>query len=136
MPNAYLFAAIHFLKIKLPSFVLSQASQVPNLPDRFHETANKFIKATEKVQKLTANFDAFLNHTWYFENTGQALLLESMTPEDADTFSWDPTVISWRAFLENFCFGLIKYVLKQGAAQSPPFDVHEFGSTRFQRALL
>lgn len=54
-------------------------------------------------------------HEWKFETTNmQELMSEINCATDGSDFNCDVRVMNWDSYIENYMFGIRKYVLKDG----------------------
>nr|ADI60057.1 fatty acyl-coenzyme A reductase [Euglena gracilis] len=130
------FELSFLLKRRLPATALSLVASLPGASAAVRRQAEQTERLVGKMRKLVDTFQSFVFWAWYFQTESSARLLASLCPEDRETFNWDPRRIGWRAWVENYCYGLVRYVLKQPIGDRPPVAAEELASNRFLRAML
>ncbi|XP_069133714.1 fatty acyl-CoA reductase 1-like isoform X2 [Argopecten irradians] len=78
-----------------------------------------FRKIEDRLRKATATLAYFTNNDWEFRSDNLHMLLASMSPEDKQTFDFDPRNISWPSYIESYCLGIKCYVMKEELAELP-----------------
>lgn len=54
-----------------------------------------------------------------FQTSNYKLVLNSMTENDKKMFNFDPMSINWKKYMENYYFGIKKFVVKEKNLSSP-----------------
>eukprot|EP00668_Euglena_longa_P041482 GGOE01054617.1.p1 GENE.GGOE01054617.1~~GGOE01054617.1.p1 ORF type:complete len:521 (-),score=151.79 GGOE01054617.1:102-1664(-) len=130
------FELTFLLKRRLPVAALSLYSSLPGASATVQQQAEKAGRLLGKMRKLVDTFQSFVSNAWYFQTDNAARLLATLSPEDRETFNWDSRRIGWRAWVENYCYGLVRYVLRQPVGDQPPITAENLASARFLRAML
>lgn len=121
---------------QLPLELVAQYSKLPGVANEKKEKEiARMRKGLARSQLLNETFEPFMTHQWVFDHTHLQQLLDGATDEDRGTFGWDMEAISWRSYVGNYCYGMVKYILKQqpaGKAITPDAN----GSSAFLRAML
>ncbi|XP_060074421.1 fatty acyl-CoA reductase 1-like [Ylistrum balloti] len=78
-----------------------------------------FVKIQERLRKSVASLDYFTSQEWNFNNAGLYKILEVMTPEDKKDFNFDPKMINWAEYMEAYCLGTKRFVMKEELEELP-----------------
>lgn len=70
-------------------------------------------KIQKRIQKNVGQLQFFMTNQWSFNDGNVRRLLNEMSAEDRSVFEIDTTVIRWNEYVENYCLGMRKYLLKQ-----------------------
>eukprot|EP00669_Euglena_mutabilis_P002800 TRINITY_DN1353_c0_g1_i1.p1 TRINITY_DN1353_c0_g1~~TRINITY_DN1353_c0_g1_i1.p1 ORF type:complete len:414 (+),score=100.57 TRINITY_DN1353_c0_g1_i1:249-1490(+) len=125
-----------WLKRRVPAAALSACASLPGVPEATRKQAEQATKLVTKLGKLVDTFHCFAASTWYYETANSANLLALLPESDRETFCFDPLAIGWRAWIHNYCYGLVRYVLKLPVPDRPPVAADELSSARLRRAML
>ncbi|KAK3102487.1 hypothetical protein FSP39_011713 [Pinctada imbricata] len=78
-----------------------------------------FIKIQDRLRKAVGSLDFFTSNEWEFSNDNMYMLLNKMSSEDRKTFNFDPKCIHWPTYMEQYCLGTKKFVLREELAELP-----------------
>ncbi|XP_064601649.1 fatty acyl-CoA reductase 1-like [Liolophura sinensis] len=78
-----------------------------------------FVKVQDRLQKAVKSLDYFTSNQWNFANDNFHMLLNKLSPEDRQIFNFDPRMIQWSLYMENYCLGTKKFVLKEELSELP-----------------
>lgn len=71
-----------------------------------------FTKIYGKLNKALNQLHFFTMRTWNLSHGNYDKLLSTLSEEDRRTFPFDLTSIDWKRYIEIFCMGTKKYLLK------------------------
>lgn len=71
------------------------------------------IRLQNRLWKSVACLEFFTTHEWTFEDGNVRSLYAKMSPSDQEAFNFDVRQIDWPIYLENYCLGVKKFVLKE-----------------------
>ncbi|KAJ8298923.1 hypothetical protein KUTeg_022983 [Tegillarca granosa] len=78
-----------------------------------------FVKIQDRLRKAVASLDFFTSREWNFSTTNMYMLLGKMSEEDRKVFNFDPKCIDWRSYMEYYCLGTKRFVLKEEIEELP-----------------
>ncbi|XP_071955375.1 fatty acyl-CoA reductase 1-like [Antedon mediterranea] len=84
----------------------------------------RMMKIYDKMQKAVATLEFFTTNNWEWTNNNSQLLQTLMTEEDKKTFFLDVRPLHWPTYLENYCIGTKKFVLKENLSDLPAARSH------------
>eukprot|EP01061_Rhynchopus_euleeides_P033390 TRINITY_DN5594_c0_g1_i1.p1 TRINITY_DN5594_c0_g1~~TRINITY_DN5594_c0_g1_i1.p1 ORF type:complete len:583 (+),score=286.93 TRINITY_DN5594_c0_g1_i1:68-1750(+) len=125
------------LKRKLPAQLYYAQSRLPFPGARptAAKNADKLKKATGKAYNLVSQFRAFNNFSWDFMPTNTNSLQDILSPSEAADWHTDVHHISWHVYLANYCYGIMRWVIKEEGIEEPHSN-HMSGSRLYARANL
>ncbi|KAK7098167.1 fatty acyl-CoA reductase 1-like [Littorina saxatilis] len=78
-----------------------------------------FVRIQDRIWKAVATLEFFTTRQWNFRNDNIFMLLSKLSTEDKKTFPFDPRIIDWPNYMENYCLGAKKFVLKEEMSELP-----------------
>ncbi|XP_039267578.1 fatty acyl-CoA reductase 1-like [Styela clava] len=84
----------------------------------------RLTRLTQKVDSALDVLQYFLNHTFKWDNDNTMALLQNMSPEDKETFNFDPRCIDWHEYMKHFTMGTRKHILKDDPESYPAARRH------------
>lgn len=78
-----------------------------------------FVKIQDRLRKAVASLDFFTSREWNFSTTNMYMLLSKMSEEDRKVFNFDPKCVDWRSYMEYYCLGTKRFVLKEEIEELP-----------------
>ncbi|KAK3745977.1 hypothetical protein QZH41_014651, partial [Actinostola sp. cb2023] len=66
-----------------------------------------------KLDKATGVMKAFTMKEWKFTTTNNLKLLDQLTPQDKEDFSFDVRDLDWNCYFESFLVGIKTFLLKE-----------------------
>lgn len=131
-----LYRAQFLIKYKAPAKIYSGFAKV--LGTDFHrQQATKLKSFVTKCQTLNEQIFHFVDNEWIFDTSHSDRLRDqlwkiSMAQDsfssnslEAEKFDFDFTTIDWHVFINYYCWGLSKFVLKESGASSVPPTLRE-----------
>jgi fatty acyl-CoA reductase len=82
------------------------------------------VQIYKKLHRSVDTMNYFTKRSWEWTHENPDILRGAMTPEDIQSFYFDPRPIHWQTYLENFCMGTRKYVLKEDVCNLPTARAH------------
>uniref|UniRef100_A0A6B2KWQ5 Phospholipid/glycerol acyltransferase domain-containing protein n=1 Tax=Arcella intermedia TaxID=1963864 RepID=A0A6B2KWQ5_9EUKA len=125
VPTVRYFHTQFLLKYELPARAYSFFSNVMNSP--FHQKQASKVKNMVSKSKsfVTQDLLHFLENEWIFNTTHsqpiQALLNDSSPKPHTLDFTWSS--IDWHFYLNYFCYGIHKYIMKENVAKPEPHEM-------------
>lgn len=123
-----LYRAQFLLKYKAPAKIYSGFARL--LGTDFHkQQAAKLKSFVTKCQTLNDQLFHFVDNEWIFDTSHSDRLRDQLLKgaaasgrrDDATRFDFDFTTIDWHVFLNYYCWGLSKFVMKEtGIPPVPP----------------
>jgi alcohol-forming fatty acyl-CoA reductase len=65
------------------------------------------------VDKAVEVIGFFTNHQWEFANENVLMLMNKLNTEDLKTFNFNVKKINWSLFIEKYCIGAKRFILKE-----------------------
>ncbi|KAL4225214.1 Fatty acyl-CoA reductase 2 [Mactra antiquata] len=78
-----------------------------------------FVRIQDKLRKAVGSLEYFTSKDWVFSNDNMFMLEECLSPEDRKTFVFNPKTIDWPTYMETYCLGTKRFVLKEEISQLP-----------------
>ncbi|XP_045176166.1 fatty acyl-CoA reductase 1-like [Mercenaria mercenaria] len=78
-----------------------------------------FVRIQGKLQKAVSSLEFFTSKGWTFSNDNMFMLEKALSAEDRKTFTFNPKTIHWPTYMEAFCLGTKRFVLKEELSQLP-----------------
>eukprot|EP01063_Lacrimia_lanifica_P000164 TRINITY_DN1006_c0_g2_i1.p1 TRINITY_DN1006_c0_g2~~TRINITY_DN1006_c0_g2_i1.p1 ORF type:complete len:565 (+),score=259.42 TRINITY_DN1006_c0_g2_i1:114-1808(+) len=129
------FESRYALKRMVPAQLYkAQAKVLQSARPKTYKNACKLVKATDKGYSIVKQFTPFTMLGWDFMPTNFQGLVDQVLPEEAADWDIDPHHISWHVFIANYCYGIMKYIVKEEREQ--PHQNHVSGSHMYARANL
>lgn len=129
-----LYRAQFLLKYEAPAKIYSGIARV--LGTDFHkQQASKLKSFVTKCQTLNDQLFHFVDNEWIFDTSHsdrlrEQLLRHSNNAEEARRFDFDFTTIDWHVFLNYYCWGLSKFVMKESSVPAAPPTLRELRGGR------
>ncbi|KOB76816.1 Uncharacterized protein OBRU01_05165 [Operophtera brumata] len=74
----------------------------------------RLVKVYDKVYKMSNAFSYFALNTWLFVDKNLEGLHNSLSKTDKTIFNFDIAAIDWDEYIQIWCIGIRKYILKDG----------------------
>jgi len=84
----------------------------------------RMVKIYNKLHKAMRILEYFTIRSWEWTHDNSDLLKQDLNPEDQKTFYFDPRALHWPTYMENYCLGTKKYILKEDLAGLPAARAH------------
>ncbi|XP_076471448.1 fatty acyl-CoA reductase 1-like [Babylonia areolata] len=78
-----------------------------------------FVRIQDKLWKAVNTLEYFTCNQWNFRNDNIFMLLNRLSSEDRKTFPFDPRSINWSEYMENYCLGAKRFILKEEISELP-----------------
>eukprot|EP01059_Diplonema_ambulator_P002699 TRINITY_DN12346_c0_g1_i1.p1 TRINITY_DN12346_c0_g1~~TRINITY_DN12346_c0_g1_i1.p1 ORF type:complete len:575 (+),score=245.63 TRINITY_DN12346_c0_g1_i1:62-1726(+) len=126
------------LKRTLPTALYYAQSRLPfpSARPQAVKNADRLKKATERAYSLVKQFRDFTTFSWSYMSSNNAQLVEGLDASEVKEWDIDLHRISWHVYLHYYCYGLVKYVIKDEDIGEEPAKGHESGAALFARAHL
>eukprot|EP01120_Amphizonella_sp_Union-15-10_P010869 TRINITY_DN4505_c0_g1_i6.p1 TRINITY_DN4505_c0_g1~~TRINITY_DN4505_c0_g1_i6.p1 ORF type:complete len:1140 (-),score=214.44 TRINITY_DN4505_c0_g1_i6:109-3528(-) len=112
------YRAQFFLKYQLPSRLYSAFAKM--MRSEFHQKqARRSSNIVERCHMLTKSFRHFIENEWIFQSQNGDKVLASMNPQSLERFNFSNVHLDWHAYLNYFCWGLQKFILKEDDIKPP-----------------
>jgi hypothetical protein len=136
MPNRTLFRAKVLLRRTLPLEAVTLLSHVPGvMTPKQKADLQKLRRTVNRLKSMDSIFASFTTYQWRYSFENTAVLDAGMSPAERSSFSTDVAAINWHAYMQAYCFGLVRYFMKAADSRPAPV-VPESGSVIFNRAAL
>jgi 1-acyl-sn-glycerol-3-phosphate acyltransferase/nucleoside-diphosphate-sugar epimerase len=100
------------MKYKAPAMFYSAFARV--MKSEFHKKQAKKLKGVvERCQTLNKSIRHLVENEWIFDATNSDRLRAHMSAEDFKAFNFDTTSIDWHQYINLYCYGLQRFVLKE-----------------------
>ncbi|XP_003221419.2 fatty acyl-CoA reductase 1 isoform X2 [Anolis carolinensis] len=84
----------------------------------------RMMKLLNRLHKSMAAFEYFASCTWEWSSDNMNVLLNQLNPKDKKLFCFDVRQLHWSEYMENYCLGTKKYLLKEDMAGIPAAKQH------------
>ncbi|OWF43207.1 fatty acyl-CoA reductase 1-like isoform X2 [Mizuhopecten yessoensis] len=84
----------------------------------------RMVKIYNKLHRAMNSLTFFTTHSWEWTYNNLDMLKSQMTPEDKRRFYFDPRVMHWPTYLENYCLGTKKFLLNEDLSGLPAARAH------------
>lgn len=123
IPNQLGYRTQFALKYQAPSAFYSAMSKV--LKSDFHKKqADQLNKVVDRASRMNRAVKPFVSNEWIFSSTAtEELRREFLSERDSQVFDFDCRNIDWHHYINFYCFGLQKYVLKEDVEQPQTRDL-------------
>ncbi|XP_052228168.1 fatty acyl-CoA reductase 1-like isoform X2 [Dreissena polymorpha] len=78
-----------------------------------------FVRLQEKLRKAVSSLEFFTARQWEFSHDNLLMLERLMSPDDKKNFNFNPKSIHWPTYMEAYCLGTKRYVLKEHISALP-----------------
>lgn len=78
-----------------------------------------FVRIQDRLWKAVNTLEYFTSNQWNFRNDNIFMLLNRLSHEDKKTFPFDPRTINWSQYMENYCLGAKRFILKEEISELP-----------------
>ncbi|XP_058046540.1 fatty acyl-CoA reductase 2-like [Ahaetulla prasina] len=82
------------------------------------------LKRLIRMEKAMSLVDYFTRHSWEWSSGHTDMLMKELDPKDKNLFSFDVCQVTWSEYLDNYCLGIKKYLLKEDMAGVPAARQH------------
>lgn len=82
------------------------------------------VKIQKRIDKEVDLIAFFTTNEWKFEDNNVRALLRQMNKTDRDQFRIDTGAIEWDKYMEDYCLGIRKYLIKQNPETIPKARKH------------
>ncbi|KAJ8721380.1 hypothetical protein PYW07_002155 [Mythimna separata] len=104
-PRVFLYNLITFTLQIIPAYLI-------DLWCTFTGRKATQMKLQSKLKKVVDAVKFFLLNEWRFSDNNIRNLLQTMSPEDKETFNFDVKTINWETCFRDYLLGARKYLLK------------------------
>jgi len=84
----------------------------------------RMVKIYKKLHKGMEVLEFFTRTSWDWTHAHMDMLKSVMSPDDQKTFYLDPRSIHWPSYIENYCLGTKRFMLKEPASGLPAARAH------------
>ncbi|KAJ3612459.1 hypothetical protein NHX12_020734 [Muraenolepis orangiensis] len=84
----------------------------------------QMMRIFNRLHKAVGLLEYFSNQDWEWKSENMSMLLNELTLEDRKTFNFDVRQLNWPEYIENYCIGTKKYVLKEEMSDIPVARQH------------
>lgn len=122
--NVFLYPNPHFTSSKFIKNIRLFLEQVmPSyLMDCYFRLMHKkpiFMRIQSKLDKAVGSLEFFTTHQWEWTNDNMFMLQSKMNSFDSRIFNLNCKEIHWPSYIETYCIGAKKYVLKEDLSKMP-----------------
>lgn len=82
------------------------------------------VRTYAKLHKSMEILEYFTTRSWEWMHGHLDTLKSQMSPEDQKTFYFDPRTMHWPTYMQSYCFGTKKFILKEDLAGVPAARAH------------
>lgn len=82
----------------------------------------KFIRLQEKISKAALILEYFATHDWQYAFQNIINIEKEMSETDRKIFNIDVKEIDWEVYMENYCLGIKKYLLKEDMSKLKNYE--------------
>lgn len=82
------------------------------------------VKLQKRIDKEMGLLEYFVTNEWNFEDNNVRALLRQMNKSDRDQFRVDTGAVEWDKYIEEYCLGIRKYLIKQKPETIPKARKH------------
>ena len=82
------------------------------------------VRITQKLKRAADCLEYFTMHEWNFRNENVQALWRSISQADQKAFNFDLTTIHWPTYMQQYCLGSKRYVLKEELSTLPVARKH------------
>jgi hypothetical protein len=105
-----------FLRYSVPSSMLNVLAAVsPNTATK--DRAHQVDRLVFRVRVLIETFRHFVENQWQFSNKNVRACWGVLNAEEQKIFNVDLTEMDWATYTLNYCFGLLRYTLKENLVE-------------------
>uniref|UniRef100_A0A8D0H5B4 Fatty acyl-CoA reductase n=1 Tax=Sphenodon punctatus TaxID=8508 RepID=A0A8D0H5B4_SPHPU len=84
----------------------------------------RMMKIFNRLHKMIMLLEYFSCQSWEWNSDNLTMLINQLSPEDRKLFSIDVRQLHWPEYIENYCLGAKKYVLKEDLSGIPAAKQH------------
>ncbi|XP_038598268.1 fatty acyl-CoA reductase 2 [Tachyglossus aculeatus] len=84
----------------------------------------RMTKLVNRLLKSLSLLEYFINRSWEWSTYNTEMLMGQLTPEDQNLFNFDVRKLDWFEYVENYCIGTKKYLLKEDMSRLPAARQH------------
>jgi fatty acyl-CoA reductase len=84
----------------------------------------RMVRTYAKLHKSMEILEYFTTRSWEWMHGHLDTLKSQMSPEDQKTFYFDPRTMHWPTYMQSYCFGTKKFILKEDLAGVPAARAH------------
>lgn len=114
-PNSLVYNARFFVSYTAPKQLYRAMGTM--LRNRSYLKTSRILgKMEERTHTLNEHFRFFTNYEWIFDAANLddvADRLRAHSPEQCRTFFLDVSEIDWKMYVQYFCYGIQKYIMKE-----------------------
>ena len=96
----------HFIEESIPAFIM-------DLYLRLAYRKPFFVRLQSRIKKAVGTLEFFTSTQWEFTNDNIYKLTEEMNEVDNKIFNIDVRDLHWKSYIEQYCLGTKKYLLKE-----------------------
>ncbi|EKX41704.1 hypothetical protein GUITHDRAFT_55447, partial [Guillardia theta CCMP2712] len=101
--------------VSLPALALGVYSKLSS-SEQVKKKSAMFNKVMKRSRTLAETFHHFVNNEWFYESKNLLAASASMPDRDRSSFPVDPAPINWRQYLDDFSWGLQRFILRDDVA--------------------
>lgn len=79
----------------------------------------RMVQTYQRLHRTMEVMEYLTTRSWQWTHNHMELVRGHMSPEDQKTFNFDPRILHWPTYIENFCYGTKKFLLKEDASGLP-----------------
>jgi fatty acyl-CoA reductase len=84
----------------------------------------RMVRMYAKLHKSMEILEYFTTRSWEWTHSHLDTLKSQMTAEDQKTFYTDPRTLHWPTYIQNYCLGTKKFILKEEQSGVPAARAH------------
>ncbi|XP_030845030.1 LOW QUALITY PROTEIN: fatty acyl-CoA reductase 1 [Strongylocentrotus purpuratus] len=111
------FEYVNLVSAKIPAYIMDCVL-------RLQGKKPQMMKVNSKITKMVHTLKYFTNNTWEWTNQNTIALSAAMSEEDRKVYFTDVRPLHWPTYLEAYCLGTKKYVLKEDMNDIPAARSH------------
>ncbi|KAK8719726.1 hypothetical protein OTU49_013822 [Cherax quadricarinatus] len=82
------------------------------------------VRIAQKLDRAAACLEYFTTHEWCFSNDNVQNLWSTLSEVDQHTFNFALSALHWPTYMEQYCLGTKRYVMKEELATLPSARKH------------
>jgi len=84
----------------------------------------RMVRTYTKLHKSMEILEYFTTRSWEWTHAHLDVLRSHMSPEDQKTFYFDPRTLHWPTYMQQYCLGTKKFILKEDMSGLPAARAH------------
>lgn len=82
------------------------------------------VRIAQKLDRAASCLEYFTTHEWRFSNDNVQSLWSQLSSQDQHTFNFALSALHWPTYMEQYCLGTKRYVMKEELATLPSARKH------------